>query len=235
MTIKYIFAAASAATLVVLNPAAARAGNADSGPGPMTRVDAVAKAGERFARADLDKDGFVTEAEIKSRMDQKMARMKARAEKRAANFSPDRMFERLDADKDGRLTKAEVEAAHGARVARSGKAAKAAHAGKPSRSERLFDRADANRDGLITRAELTAMPRPDPAKLAGRGAKMGHMGMMGRMLSTADLDKDGRISAAEAQQAAVQRFDRADSNRDGMLTPEERKAAREARRAKRSG
>jgi hypothetical protein len=47
------------------------------------------------------------------------------------------------------------------------------------------------------------------------------------MFGMADLNKDGKISVAEAQSVALQRFDRADLNHDGKLTPEERKQARQ--------
>jgi len=40
----------------------------------------------------------------------------------------------------------------------------------------------------------------------------------------ADLNKDGRVSLQEATTAALQHFDQADANRDGQITPEERRA-----------
>jgi hypothetical protein len=46
------------------------------------------------------------------------------------------------------------------------------------------------------------------------------------MFDTADSNKDGRVSQAEAQQLALQHFDQADLNHDGTLTPDERKQAR---------
>jgi Ca2+-binding EF-hand superfamily protein len=94
---------------------------------------------------------------------------------------------------------------------------------------RLFDRADANRDGTITRAEFAAAPRNH----RGAGLKaLGHRAA-GRIFSTGDVNKDGRVSLAEVQQMTLQRFDRLDLNRDGTLTPEERKQARQQLRAQR--
>jgi hypothetical protein len=54
-----------------------------------------------------------------------------------------------------------------------------------------------------------------------------------RLFDIADSDKDGRVSLAEAQQAALQQFDAADLNHDGVLTPDERRQASKADRAKR--
>jgi len=56
----------------------------------------------------------------------------------------------------------------------------------------------------------------------------------GGMFGMADINKDGRVTVAEAQRVALQRFDRLDLNRDGTLTPEERQQARQQRRAQRT-
>jgi uncharacterized protein YaiL (DUF2058 family) len=54
-----------------------------------------------------------------------------------------------------------------------------------------------------------------------------------RLFATEDLNKDGKVAVAEAQQVALQRFDKADLNRDGKLTAQERQQARSAKSAKR--
>ena len=46
----------------------------------------------------------------------------------------------------------------------------------------------------------------------------------------ADANKDGRVSLAEAQTAALAHFDRADLNHDGKITPDERQQMRQQRR-----
>ena len=79
---------------------------------------------------------------------------------------------------------------------------------------------------MITSAEFAAAPHPKMDR-----AGMRHAG--GGMFGIADLNKDGRVTLAEAQQAALQRFDRIDLNRDGKLTPEERQQARQQLRAQR--
>ena len=48
-----------------------------------------------------------------------------------------------------------------------------------------------------------------------------------------NANKDGRASLEEAQHAALQHFDAADLNHDGTLTPDERRQASKAGRAKR--
>ena len=47
----------------------------------------------------------------------------------------------------------------------------------------------------------------------------------------ADADRDGRVSLAEAQNAAVRHFDMMDANRDGTVTREERRGMRQRMRA----
>jgi streptogramin lyase len=53
-----------------------------------------------------------------------------------------------------------------------------------------------------------------------------------RLFDLADVNKDGRVSLEEAQQAALQHFDAADLNHDGVLTPDERRQASRTARAK---
>ena len=107
-----------------------------------------------------------------------------------------------------------------------------------------FTAMDSNKDGAISRAEFDAghqgtKAEADTGEMRGghhgrggkRGGKMG--GMMGeRMFERADANADGKVSLAEALAKPLARFDAADSNKDGTLTPEERKAARETMRAK---
>jgi Ca2+-binding EF-hand superfamily protein len=174
-----------------------------------------------FARFDLNRDGFITKDEVASAEAQFEAKRQQQAPKRAA-----KLFARLDANHDGQITLAEVEAAHAARYAATDRQTTRT---RPVHS-RLFDRADANKDGVITRAEF------DAARANGglhfRQASM-HRGFGGRMFDSADTDRDGRVSLAEAQQLALQHFDAADLNHDGVLTPDERHQARQLTRSHR--
>lgn len=182
------------------------------------RSDIAARVARMFKPLDLNHDGFVTKDEIASSEAQFQDRMAKSAPKRAA-----KMFDRLDANHDAQITQAEFDAGHKAR--RSAKQGKSSRRSKSS----LFARADANKDGVVTRAEF------DAATAAGKVAlRHGHMrgSALVRLFDIANANKDGRVSLAEAQQAALQQFDAADLNHDGVLTPDERKEARKADRAK---
>lgn len=167
--------------------------------GPETRAELQAKIQERFAKLDVNKDGFVTQDEIKAVHE---ARAKERADKR---------FAALDADKNGSISRAEFDASR----------AKA-------------------REGFKAKREQTAdAGKPGPHR--GHGMRGGHHwgGKMrggpggGNWFVTADANKDGKLTLAEMQAGPLQRFDSVDTNKDGTISPEERKAAfdkmREAR------
>lgn len=142
------------------------------------------------------------------------------------------MFARMDANRDGKLDAAD-------------RAAKRA-----DRQAKMFERLDADKDGNISKAEWVQHGADRAAKRAERGEKRaeagegkrgmhGHHGKRGgrhgMMMGKADTDGDKAISQAEFQTAALARFDAADANKDGQVTPEERKAQRDAWRAKRGG
>lgn len=191
-----------------------------------TRADAQSRVARHFARLDSNRDGFVTQAETDALLAKRAAKHAERIQKRAERRDPARIFERLDGNKDGQITQAEAEAARNARVAAKGKPARANAVAMGG----LFGRADANKDGAITRAEFAAAPRPERKATRSPGQRRS---FAGAMFGMADANKDGRVSLTEAQQAALQHFDRADANRDGQLTPEERRAARQQMRGQR--
>jgi Ca2+-binding EF-hand superfamily protein len=196
-----------------------------------SRADVQAAIARRFARMDTNRDGFVSQDEVQALQAKRAERGQKRAEKRANRFDPARMFARLDANQDGNITRAEAEAARAARVAARGKPANAQAVAFGG----LFERADTNRDGVLSRAEFNAAP--PKARMGGKRGGPRHAGMKhgmgGRLFALGDANKDGRVSLAEAQQAALSRFDRADINRDGQITPEERRQARQQRRGQR--
>lgn len=97
-----------------------------------------------------------------------------------------------------------------------------------ARAQERFARADADGDGFITQEELGAR-----AEARGEASGGGKRRFGGRGFAAMDSDGDGRVALAEAQRAALERFDRVDSNRDGTISAEERQAAREAWRERR--
>jgi Ca2+-binding EF-hand superfamily protein len=125
------------------------------------------------------------------------------------------MFKKMDANNDGVLTAADREA----RMA--------------ERRAKAFAAMDADKNGQISRDEFMAHRQGgnDGAKKGYGMGMRGHHG--GRMLAgMADADKDGRITQAEFVTAALARFDKADTNKDGTLSVEERKAMQEKMRGK---
>lgn len=128
------------------------------------------------------------------------------------------MFARLDANRDGKIDRADREAARANRIGQH------------------FDRMDTNKDGKLDRAEFMAGHQ--------QGARMGsmadgkHHGMRrggGRMMGGMDANADKALSRDEFVNGALKRFDAADANKDGKLTPEERRAAMHGRMGERHG
>lgn len=159
--------------------------------------------------------------------DRNATQTRAEAQAKAAE-----MFARMDANKDGKLDAAD-------------RAAK-----RTEMQAKMFERLDADKDGNISKAEwdqhgadraANRAERGEPRADAGEGKRgmRGHHGKRGghhdMMMGKADTDGDKAISQAEFQTAALARFDAADANKDGQVTPEERKAQHGVWRAKRGG
>lgn len=193
---------------------------------------ALAFAGAACAQAQAAPAG--------SERDRREARTETRAE---AQARAEAMFARLDVNKDGKLDRADREAR------------------RQERRSALFDRLDADKDGAISKAEFMAdrgpggdrggahpegdMPRPpggpeasgdrpapDHAERRGRHGGL-HGDMKRRMpgFGRGDGDRDGSVARSEFVAAALQRFDAIDTDKDGKVTPEERRAAHDRMRA----
>ncbi|MBC2664382.1 EF-hand domain-containing protein [Novosphingobium flavum] len=115
------------------------------------------------------------------------------------------LFARLDANKDGKIDKADREIRRSVRL------------------DEMFAKLDTNKDGKIDKAEFAAAHQPGAGPMDGmRGMhRMGPGPMMGRM----DGNGDKAVTRDEFVAGALKRFDAADANKDGKLTPEERRAA----------
>ena len=166
------------------------------GPGPHGHPGR-AFAEHWFQSMDTNNDGQVTQQEMEA--------------------GTQRLFDRLDANKDGEITREEAET--GAAAIR--KEELTAHfreldADKDGRltadeskiPQRFFDRLDTNHDHALSLEEFLAMP---------------DFGDHRRdfMFEHADQNHDGKVTRAEAQQAAKERFDRLDANHDGVVTRDE--------------
>ena len=94
-------------------------------------------------------------------------------------------------------------------------------------AEERFDAVDANGDGFLTLEELEAAVEERRRQRRRRGGE--------RMFDHQDSNDDGFVSLEEMLAHAEERFDRVDTDGDGVLTEEEREAAREAFRGHRRG
>ena len=178
---KFLFAGAALAALAAV-PAAAQPGEGRArADGPLTRAEVEARVEARFARADANHDGFVTEEEVRLGAEQRRAnRQHRRGERRA------QLFERLDADHDGSISREEFEARpamrggerRGPRLGHRGGRGGAMMARFGARA---FERMDLDRDGRVAlaEAERAALERFDRV----------------------DSNRDGAISLEERQAA----------------------------------
>lgn len=149
----------------------------------------------------------------------------------------ERRTERLraqDANGDGQVTREEMQAG------------RAAH--RSERAEARFSRLDANGDGLISRDEFAAAAeaRPERAERPGRRGVRGsgprgmdgerarpmarHGAERGPERRADRLAERGPIVIAEVEARAAEQFARMDANGDGVISVEERQAARHGAR-----
>ena len=152
-----------------------------------------------------------------------------------------------DANKDGKLTKAEATTAAEQVFAKmdlngDGKVTKEERGAlRQKRFDDRFAKLDTDRNGQVSKAEFQAQREARQEKVAEWRAKKGgpdgpgmggrhHRGgkMRGGMWGV-DGDKDGTITRAEFMARPLAMFDRADANKDGVVTAEEMKAARPGR------
>jgi hypothetical protein len=171
---------------------------------PTTRADVEARVKDRLGRLDADKNGTVTRDEM-------MAFAKARMDTRA-----DDDFAAMDTDKNGSISRAEFDAA---RAKRGG-----AHIVRMERKGLSGGPMMAPPPGPDGAAPPQPAPGPDGKPVLRERTRVmmmgGHDGMV-----MADGDGKG-IVIADAVKKALDRFDAADTNKNGKLSPEERKSQR---------
>jgi hypothetical protein len=143
----------------------------------------------------------------------------------------DEMFARLDANHDGRVTPDEGRAMREQR--------------RTEMRQHAFERLDANHDGNISRDEFAQAHAmrdgPDgPGRHRGRrmgpGGPDGPDGSGGRGMHGGRMfGEQGFVTLEQMRARALERFDRADANHDGILTVAEREAAHGRMRGHRDG
>ncbi len=225
--------ALGAGTVAYADQADGRGVKADTdADGVITRAEHNAHAAAMFTRMDANKDGVINAADREAR----------KAERFAA----------LDADGNGEVTKAEFEAMHAKRAEKRAER-------REDRGEKRFARLDTDNSGGVSAAEMDAArearqdrrgdrnelrkqrgERGERGEMRGqRGKRGGHAMRDGgmKMLMQADANGDKTVTKAEFLAAADSRFARMDTDKNGSVSAEERKAAhtamREAWKAKR--
>ena len=121
----------------------------------------------------------------------------------------DANFKTVDTNGDGNLSSSELAAAEG-------KVQQRRIAARRTQHEATFTRLDTNKDGSLSKAEFMAAA-PNAASASPNGAAL---------VARLDANKDGRVTAEEYRAPVLATFDRADTNKDGVLSDAERKAAR---------
>jgi hypothetical protein len=155
-----ILAASMLATSLIGGTIAAQTPPPRPMPGPETRANAMARADQRFATIDTDKDGRITAVELAAMPRPRgpmpgmtppppPAGADARTPPRGGpgRGMGQRMFERADANKDGVITRDEFRA----------------------QASQMFDRQDLNKDGTVDMAERQKLREQRMERRGDRG------------------------------------------------------------------
>lgn len=172
------------------------------------RSDVEARVKDRLGKLDADKDGTVTREEMTAFAD---ARSRAR---------DDAAFVAMDTDHNGTISRAEFDAFHA-----KGHASTVV---QTSNGDGTKVRVETRRMAMRGDGPDGMMPPPPPPSPDGKPHV--RMMMMDRDGAMTMADGDGRIVIADAVKKALARFDAIDTNKDGTISPEERKAGRDALR-----
>ncbi|WP_167737334.1 EF-hand domain-containing protein [Sphingomonas parva] len=191
---------AGAALAVLASTGAAAQPQSRAAGQSLTRDAVAARVDARFARLDANRDGAVTQDELRARAEARRGKRGELRNERRAQRGERRAeaFARLDANGDGSISRAEFDARP-----------------KLDREQRLERRA--------ARGERRSFTGHRGHRGGALFARLG-----ARHFQAADANRDGRLTRAEARQSALALFDRIDADRDGTISQDERRAAREA-------
>lgn len=202
---KKIFFAGAALAALAAAPALAQPGGEGRGrlTPPQTRADVQAHVQARFARADTNRDGFVTRDEVRARAEGRRAqRQERRGERR------ERRFEQLDANNDGVISRAEFEAS---RAVLGGDRSERLATGAEWRGRR-FDRRG-GRGGMMAGFGGRAFAMMDLDR-DGRVALAEAQRAALQRFDRVDSNRDGRISVDERQAARAAFRERRQEDRE---------------------
>jgi len=127
----------------------------------------------------------------------------------------DASFKANDTNGDGVLSAAELAAAEGKGMQQRLKAVRA-------KMDAEFTKLDTNKDGVLSREEFMAAA-PQTAGTPNGAA----------LVSQLDKNKDGKVTSDEFRAPILARFDKMDTNHDGVLSATERQAAQAQAQQKR--
>lgn len=160
--------------------------------------------------------------------------------------APDAGKAKIDTDGNGSVSKAESLAAADAMFAKMdvNKDGKLDTADREAKVKEHFAKLDTDNNGSISQAEFLASHRERADKMAawgdgpkadgekggkhhmGKGRGGHHGGPGGKGMKHADANGDKVVTQAEFRAAAEARFAKADTNKDGSISADERKAGR---------
>ena len=183
--------------------------------GVITLEEALAVQTPAFARLDKNGDGVIDAQELQASTAENV------------DYWSKVFLKRFDKDGDGKITREEFRGG-GPRMAMKGPGPKADddHAGPQANAEdadhgprrgwhgkrgggRIFDRFDLNSDGVLDATEVETMVKQRATR------------MTNRMVRRLDQDGDGRISKAEFERPARERFAARDINNDGRISEDD--------------
>ena len=121
----------------------------------------------------------------------------------------DARYAKVDANGDGALSADELARNEAQRIER-------AKAEVAEAVQRAFAKLDTDKDGKLSLEEYRAAAPTVTAKPAENAADI---------VKLLDKDKNGKVSSAEFKAPTLAAFDRIDANKDGTVSPEERRKA----------